>query len=72
MSNMLIVESKNDKIFIEKLIAIMNLDNIEIDEPICVQEYDCLDGLNKTKLINESKYIIWFVLLNFRKRPFII
>ena len=31
MSNKLIVESKNDKIFIEKLIEILNLDNIKVD-----------------------------------------
>ena len=33
MSNKLIVESKNDKIFIEKLIEILNLDNIKETTP---------------------------------------
>ena len=55
MSNILIVESKNDKIFIEKLIEILNFDNIEIDEPICVDDYECLDGWSKTAIIRALK-----------------
>ena len=55
MSNILIVESKNDKIFIEKLIEILNFDNIEIDEPICVDNYECLDGWSKTAIIRALK-----------------
>ena len=55
MSNILIVESKNDKIFIEKLIKILNFDNIEIDEPICVDDYECLDGWSKTAIIRALK-----------------
>ena len=31
MTNRLIVESKNDKIFIKKLIQTLNFNNIEID-----------------------------------------
>ena len=50
MSNILIVESKNDKIFIEKLIEILNFDNIEIDELICVDNYEDLDGWDSKKL----------------------
>ncbi len=34
--NKLIVESKNDKFFIERLIKILNLQNIEVSEPICL------------------------------------
>ncbi len=52
MSNILIVESKNDKIFIEKVIEVLNLKNISIDKPICVDDYDCLDGLSKESLIS--------------------
>jgi hypothetical protein len=55
MSNILIVESKNDKIFIQKLIEILNFDNIEIDEPICVDNYECLDGWSKTAIIRALK-----------------
>ena len=55
MSNILIVESKNDKIFVEKLIEILNFDNIEIDEPICVDDYECLDGWSKTAIIRALK-----------------
>jgi hypothetical protein len=58
MSNKLIVESKNDKIFIEKLIEILNLDNIQVDEPICepkdpinIDKYQCLNGLNQDLMI---------------------
>jgi hypothetical protein len=58
MSNKLIVESKNDKIFIEKLIEILNLDNIQVDEPICepkdpinIDKYQCLNGLNQDVMI---------------------
>ena len=50
MGNLLIVESKNDKIFIEKLIQIMNLSNVTVDEPICIDEYSCLPGLSETAL----------------------
>jgi hypothetical protein len=58
MTNILIVESKNDKIFIEKIIEVLNLKSIEIDkpicvgedEPICVDDYNCLDGLSKKSL----------------------
>ena len=55
MSNILIVESKNDKIFIGKLIEILNFDKIEIDEPICVDNYECLDGWSKTAIIRALK-----------------
>lgn len=51
MANLLIVESKNDKLFLEKLIEIMNLDHLKIDEPICIDEYECLSGLDEKKLI---------------------
>ena len=47
MSNILIVESENDKFFIEAVIKEINLD-IEIGEPICsIDEYECLGGLSK-------------------------
>ncbi|MBN2824121.1 MAG: hypothetical protein JXQ76_02270 [Campylobacterales bacterium] len=47
MSNILIVESENDKYFIEGLIKHITLD-IEIGEPICqIDEYECLGGISK-------------------------
>lgn len=54
MKNLLIVESENDKYFIEALINFMNLGNIEISNGfICnIDDYECLGGLNTTKLTN--------------------
>ena len=47
MSNLLIVESENDKFFIEALIERINI-KIEIDSPVCsVDEYECLGGIGK-------------------------
>lgn len=52
VSNLLIVESKNDKIFIEAIIRELNYD-IEIDEPICkIDDYKCLEGLSEKTLVN--------------------
>ncbi len=52
--NVLIVESQNDQYFIESLKAYLNIDNVEIDTPICsIDDYECLNGLSKVKL--ESK-----------------
>ncbi|MDB9516959.1 hypothetical protein PN466_08365 [Roseofilum reptotaenium CS-1145] len=51
MGNLLIVESKNDKIFIEKLIDIMNLNRIQVDNPISIDDYECLEGLDEKKLV---------------------
>ena len=47
MSNLLIVESENDKFFIEALVKHISVD-IEIGEPICnIDEYECLGGIGK-------------------------
>jgi len=59
VSNILIVESDNDRYFIEALINHLNL-SIKIGEPICsVDEYECLGGINNLehKLI-ELKSIV--------------
>ena len=60
MSNLIIVESHNDKFFIEKLNDVLGLSNIEVDEPICnITDYECLDGLSERKLkltISEIKF----------------
>lgn len=57
MNNILIVESDNDKYFIESLINYLNL-TITVDRPIC-NEYECLGGLGnlEEKLISVSKKI---------------
>lgn len=49
-NNLLIVESQNDKFFIERLKQEITA-NFEVDAPICcISEYECLDGLSKTRL----------------------
>ncbi|MEH1782698.1 MAG: DUF3226 domain-containing protein [Nostoc sp.] len=55
-SNILIVESKNDKYFLQAIIRYLNL-NIEVASPIIISEEDYrpMDGLNKTKLTNALK-----------------
>ena len=52
MSSILIVESENDKYFIEALIQNMNIDKVEISNGfICnIDDFECMDGLNTTKL----------------------
>ncbi|NLO17454.1 MAG: hypothetical protein GX118_04620 [Arcobacter butzleri] len=55
--NKLIVESHNDKIFIEKLKNLLDIDSLEIDKPLCnIDEFICLDGLGnlRKKLENEK------------------
>jgi hypothetical protein len=47
--NKLIVESKNDKAFIEALIRHLNV-AAEVDKPIFIDDFEDLDGLNPTKL----------------------
>ena len=48
--NKLIVESYNDKYFIERLMQELNISNIEVEEPICnIDEYICLDGIDNLK-----------------------
>ncbi len=51
MSNILIVESKNDKIFIESLIKYII--NINVNNKIIVDEYESLNGLSETTLIKK-------------------
>ena len=51
-SNLLIVESENDKYFIKALIEYLKI-SIEIDSPICnIDDYECLKGLGSL----ESKF----------------
>jgi hypothetical protein len=57
--NLLIVESKNDKVFIEALLRHIQVSNVLIDDaPICsIDDYECLDGLSKAKLSAKLKDI---------------
>ena len=49
MSNILIVESENDKFFIEALISHIDI-NVEVGNPICtIDEYNCMGGMGKLK-----------------------
>lgn len=51
MKSLIIVESHNDKFFIEKLTEVLGLENIELKEPICnITDYECLNGLSEQKL----------------------
>ncbi len=62
MSNLLIVESDNDKYFIEALLNHINV-IIEIDSPIyTIDEYECLGGVSK--LENKLKSLKSQVLKN--------
>jgi len=48
--NKLIVESHNDKYFIEALLQELNIIDLQIEEPLCnVYEYICLDGIGNLK-----------------------
>ena len=55
--NKLVVESHNDKIFVEKIIKELNIENLEISEPLCtIDECICLDGLgNLEKKLKDIK-----------------
>ena len=50
MSNIVIVESKNDAIFMQAMVDKLNC-NIQVDPPIYIDNYKSLEGLSETKLI---------------------
>ena len=52
--NKLIVESKNDKIFVEKILKILNLQNIEVSEPICLID-ECIKKNIKVIVVGKNK-----------------
>jgi hypothetical protein len=56
VSNIVIVESKNDKIFMKAMVDFLNCD-IQIEEPIFIDDddYEILEGLSETKLITTLK-----------------
>ena len=65
MNNLIIVESKNDKFFIERLIEYYNCGNINVQ---CICEFECLEGINnlnkKLKDIKFDKYDIIVIILD--------
>ena len=49
MSNILVVESENDKFFIEVLVNHINI-KLNVENPICsIDDYECLGGIGKLK-----------------------
>jgi hypothetical protein len=54
VSNIVIVESKNDAIFMKAMVKKLNCD-IQVETPIYIHDYECLEGLSETKLITTLK-----------------
>ena len=54
MSNIVIVESKNDAIFMKAMVEKLNCD-IQVEPPINIEDYESLEGLSETKLITTLK-----------------
>ncbi|MEG4580994.1 hypothetical protein QUA71_15470 [Microcoleus sp. MON1_C5] len=57
MSNIVIVESKNDKIFMQAMVEKLNCD-IQVEKPIYIDDYKSLEGLSETELIKALKNLI--------------
>ena len=54
MSNIVIVESKNDRIFMQAMVEKLNCD-IQVASPIYIDDYKSLEGLSETELIKALK-----------------
>ncbi|MBD1828948.1 hypothetical protein NDI47_07055 [Microcoleus vaginatus GB1-A2] len=54
MSNIVIVESKNDAIFMKAMVEKLNCD-IQVEPPIYIDDYESLEGLSETKLSTTLK-----------------
>jgi len=54
VSNIVIVESKNDAFFMQALVEQLNCD-IQVEKPIYIDDYEGLEGLSETKLITTLK-----------------
>ena len=54
MSNIVIVESKNDAIFMQAMVDQLNCE-IQVEKPIYIDDYERLEGLSETKLITTLK-----------------
>ncbi|WP_377475634.1 MAG: hypothetical protein P2A85_22595 [Microcoleus anatoxicus] len=57
MSNIVIVESKNDRIFMQAMVEKLNCD-IQVEKPIYIDDYQSLEGLSETELIKALKNLI--------------
>lgn len=57
MSNIVIVESKNDKFFMQAMVEKLNCD-IQVEKPIYIDDYAPLEGLSETELIKALKNLI--------------
>ncbi len=57
MSNIVIVESKNDRIFMQAMVEKLNCD-IQVETPIYIDDYQSLEGLSETELIKALKNLI--------------
>jgi hypothetical protein len=54
VSNIVIVESKNDRIFMQAMVEKLNCD-IQVEPPIYIDDYESLEGLSETTLITTLK-----------------
>jgi len=54
VSNIVIVESKNDRIFMQAMVEELNCD-IQVEKPIYIDDYKSLEGLSETELIKAFK-----------------
>jgi hypothetical protein len=54
VSNIVIVESKNDAIFMKAMVEKLNCD-IQVEPPIYIDDYESLEGLSETKLVTTLK-----------------
>ena len=58
-NSILIVESINDKYFVESTKNYLNNIDLEIDTPVCsIDDYECLEGLSFRKLENKLNELI--------------
>jgi len=57
VSNIVIVESKNDRIFMQAMVEKLNCD-IQLGTPIYIADYKSLEGLSETELIKALKNLI--------------
>jgi hypothetical protein len=54
VSNIVIVESKNDAIFMQAMVEKINCE-VQVEKPIYIDDYERLEGLSETKLITTLK-----------------
>ena len=57
MSNIVIVESKNDRIFMQAMVEKLNCD-VQVASPIYIDDYKSLEGLSEKELIKALKNLI--------------